>query len=97
MTDRRRSIGKRGEAIAQVRLREMGYRVLEANYRVPIRRDRPGDPRLRRVRIRRGALEVGKVRRTAGGVDHPAQARPPESRRPRSTFRPTTPTAPTGA
>jgi putative endonuclease len=35
MTDRRQSIGRRAEAIAQVRLREMGYRVLEANYRCP--------------------------------------------------------------
>lgn len=33
MTDRRQSIGRRGEAIARARLREMGYRVLEANYR----------------------------------------------------------------
>ncbi len=35
MTDRRKAIGRRGEAIARVRLREMGYRVLEANYRSP--------------------------------------------------------------
>ena len=33
MTDRRKAIGRRGEAIARVRLREMGYRILEANYR----------------------------------------------------------------
>ncbi len=33
MTDRRQSIGRRGEAIARARLREMGYRVLESNYR----------------------------------------------------------------
>ena len=33
MTDRRQSIGRRAEAIARARLREMGYRVLESNYR----------------------------------------------------------------
>ena len=33
MTGRRQTMGRRAEAIARARLREIGYRVLEANYR----------------------------------------------------------------
>lgn len=33
MSDPRRRIGRRGEAVARERLKRMGYRVIEANYR----------------------------------------------------------------